>query len=104
MSTLETQKPPNYFRITWQSALAAGLCLGLPAGLSLWLIQQIYYSTVVESLINILQATGLYSIYILVISSITWSCLLGRISGYHQWWRIVAASARPDCLRRQISA
>jgi hypothetical protein len=95
MSTLELQKTFNYFRIAWQSALAAALCLGLPAGLLLWLIlfQQIHHSTEVESLIDILQANGLYSIYIVVISSMMWSYLLGRISGYHRWWWIMVASA-----------
>ena len=38
MSALEVQRPLNYFRIAWQSALAASLCLGLPAGLVFWLI------------------------------------------------------------------
>jgi hypothetical protein len=95
MSTLETQPSLNYFRVAWQSALAAGLCLGLPAGLSLWLIliQRLYHSTVVESLIAIFQTNGLYRIYIVVISSILWSYLLGRISGYGQWWWIAIASA-----------
>src|SRR6266498_1661118 len=95
MTTDAAQKPLNYFRVAWQSALAAALCLGLPAGLLLWLIlfQQIHHSTVVESLIDILQANGLYSIYIVVISSIMWSYLLGRISGYHPWGWIAVASA-----------
>src|SRR5258706_804625 len=85
----------NYFRIVWQSALAAGLCLGLPAGLLLWLIlfREISHSAVIELLINILNANGLYSIYIVVISSIMWSYLLGRISGYRPWWQIAVGSA-----------
>src|SRR6266540_6708672 len=95
MTTDAAQKPLNYFRIAWQSALAAALCLGLPAGLSLWLIlfQQIHHSALVELLIDMVQANGLYRIYILVISSMMWSYLLGRISGYHRWWWIAAASA-----------
>jgi len=95
MTNDAAQKPLNYFRVAWQSALAAGLCLGLPAGLSLWLIlfREINHSAWVELLIDILQANGLYSIYILVISSMIWSYLLGRISGYHPWWRIAVASA-----------
>jgi len=95
MTTDAAQKPLNYFRVAWLSALAAALCLGLPAGLLLWLIlfQQIHHSPVVKSLIDILQANGLYSIYIVVISSIIWSYLLGRISGYHPWWWIAVASA-----------
>jgi len=95
MSALGTQKPLNTFRVAWQSALAAGLCLGLPAGLLLWLIlfQQINHSTVVKPLVDILHANGLYSIFIVVVSSIVWSYLLGRISGYRSWWWIAVASA-----------
>jgi hypothetical protein len=95
MTTHATQKPINYFRVAWQSALAAALCLGLPAGLALWLIlfQQINHSTLVAALIAFLQVHGLYRIYILVLSSMIWSYLLGLISGYHPWWWIAAASA-----------
>src|SRR5215216_4092509 len=95
MSTLETQKFLNYFRIAWQSALAAALCIGLPAGLVLWLIlfQRINHFHFADPLINFLHANGLYSIYIVVISSMIWSYLLGRISGYRPWWWIAAASA-----------
>jgi voltage-gated potassium channel Kch len=92
---MENQNHWNIFRIAWQSALAAALSLGLPAGLSLWLIlfQQIYKSTVVESLSDFLQDHGLYRIYIVALSSILWSYMLGRISGYRPWWRIGTASA-----------
>jgi len=85
----------NYFRIAWQSALAAALSLGLPAGLSLWLIlvQQIYKSSVVDWLSGLFQAHGLYRIYKVAISSTLWGYFLGRISGYRRWWRIGAASA-----------
>src|SRR5215208_3530582 len=95
MSTFQQPRPLNYFRVAWQSALAAGLCLGLPAGLSLWLIllQRINHFHFADPLINFLHANGLYSIYIVVISSIIWSYLLGRISGYRHWWRIAVASA-----------
>jgi hypothetical protein len=96
MATQELQKPRDYFRIAWQSALAAGLCLGFPAGLLLWfiLLRQMNHSAVIEGLIGILQSHGLYSIYILVISSVLWSYLLGRISGYRAWWRIAVAWRR----------
>ena len=95
MSTLEAQKPLNYFRVAWQSALAAGLCLGLPAGLLLWLIlfQQVKHPAVIEPLVDFLHQDGLYSIYIVVIGSIVWSYLLGRISKYRPWWRIAATSS-----------
>jgi hypothetical protein len=86
MSTSLSQKPPDYLRVAWQSALAAALCLGLPAGLVLWLIllQRIYHFAVIESLVDFLHTNGLYSIYIVVVSSILWSYLLGRISGYRR--------------------
>jgi voltage-gated potassium channel Kch len=95
MIAMETQYRPNYFRIAWQSALAAALSLGLPAGLSLWLIllQQIYKSSAIESLNGFFQAHGLYRIYTVAISSILWGYLLGRISGYRPWWPIGVASA-----------
>jgi voltage-gated potassium channel Kch len=95
MTDLETPNPPNYFRIALQSALAAVLCLGLPAGLLLWLILAgaAGYFAVVKPLIDILHANGLYSIFIVVMSSIMWSYLLGRISGYRPWWQIALASA-----------
>jgi voltage-gated potassium channel Kch len=100
MTTHEVQESPDYFRIAWwriavASALAAGLCLGFPAGLLLWLIlfRQIHHLAVIEKLTDTLQSHGLYSIYILVISSMLWSYLLGRISGYRAWWRIAVASA-----------
>jgi hypothetical protein len=94
MTTHTAQEPLNYFRIAWQSALAAVLCLGLPAGLSLWLIllQQVYKSTIVEAMIGIFQAHGLYRIYLVALSSMLWSYLLGRISGYRPWWQIAVAS------------
>ena len=85
----------NYFRIALQSALAAALCLGLPAGLLLWLIiaGAAGYSTVVDQAIGILRVSGLRSIFVVVVGSVMWSYLLGRISGYRAWWRIALASA-----------
>src|SRR5215216_1392623 len=95
MSNPEIQKPLNYFRIAWQSALAAALCLGLPAGLLLWLIllQQYIHSTMIDHSVTSLQSHGLISIYILAACSLIWSFLLARISGYHPWWKIGIASA-----------
>src|ERR1041384_7225911 len=95
MSMLEAQKPLDTFRIAWQSALAAGLCLGLPAGLSLWLllIERTRHFAAIQSILDFLQVHGLYSIYFLVLSSILWSYLLGWISGYRSWWWIAVASA-----------
>lgn len=95
MTTPEDQTSPNYFRIAVQSALAAALCLGLPAGLLLWLIvaREAGYSAVVTPLIDILNVSGLISVFIVVITSVLWSYALGRISGYRPWWWIAVASA-----------
>jgi voltage-gated potassium channel Kch len=92
---MKNQNRLNYLRIGWQSALAAAFSLGLPAGLSLWLIlfQQIYRSSVVDWLSGFFQAHGLYRIYLVAISSILWGYFLGRISGYRRWWLIGVASA-----------
>ena len=92
---MEDQNRLNYFRIAWQSALASALSLGLPAGLSLWLIlfQQIYRSSVIDSWSGFFQAHGLYRVYTVAISSVLWGYLLGRISGYRRWRLIGVASA-----------
>lgn len=94
MSTLQQPKPLNYVRVAWQSALAAGLCLGLPAGLLLWLIlfQQIIHFPVIDQTVTFLQANGLISIFVLAVCSLMWSFLLGRISGYRPWWKIGIAT------------
>jgi hypothetical protein len=90
MTVLETQKPLDTLRIVWQSALAAALCLGLPAGLLLWLVlfQQFVHSTPIDQTVTILQTYGLISIFVLAGSSLLWSYWLGRISGYRPWWKI----------------
>ena len=89
------QKPFNYVRVAWQSALAAAFCLGLPAGLLLWLIlyRQIQPNVLIDRAITFLQANGLNQIIVLVICSLLWSFLLGRISGYRPWWNIGWATA-----------
>jgi hypothetical protein len=94
MSIRDDQKFLNYLLIALKSALAAGLCLGLPAGLLLWLIlaREAGYSVFVDPVIGILRVNGLRSIFVVVIGSLIWSCLLGRISGYRPWWRIAVAS------------
>jgi len=84
----------NSFRVAWQSALAAALFLGLPAGLLLWLIlfQQTYHSAVIEQSVTLLQADGINKIIVFAVSSLMWSFLLGRISGYRAWWKIGLAT------------
>jgi hypothetical protein len=95
MSNIEIQKPLNYFRIAFQCALAAALCLGLPAGLLLWLIliQQFIHASAIDQTVTLLQTHGLISIFILAICSILWGYWLARISGYHPWWKIGLATA-----------
>lgn len=94
MSTLQEQKSLNYFRIAWQSALAAGVCLGLPAGLVLWLIllHEVIHLAAIEKVTILLRTNGLNSIFILAICSLMWSYLLGRISHYRPWWKIGLAT------------
>jgi len=94
MTNLETPKPSNYLRIAWQSALAAGLCLGLPATLLFWLIlfQDMNHSTFFAPFVQLLQVNGLNKIILLMICSLLWSFLLGKISGYRRWWQIGLAT------------
>ncbi len=94
MTTPKPQRFPRYFRIAWQSAFAAAVFLGLPAGLLLWLIlfQDGNSSSSIKPFIELLQVNGLNKIFVLVIWSLGWSYLLGRISGYRSWWRIGLAT------------
>ncbi len=94
MIIMENQNHPNYFRIAWQSALAAGLCLGLPAGLLLWLVllQRIIHSTIIDQTVTLLQTYGLISIFILALCSLMWSFLLSKISDYRPWGKIGLAT------------
>ncbi len=50
---------PNYFRIAWQSALAAGLCLGLPIALMFWvlIVSKLVPSRSINSFLLLLQNT-----------------------------------------------
>jgi hypothetical protein len=84
----------NSLRIAWQSALAGALCLGLPAGLLLWLVllQRDYRSAVLDQAVTLLQAHGLNKIFVLAFCSLVWSFLLARISGYRPWWKIGIAT------------
>lgn len=85
----------NYLRIAVQSALAAALFLGFPSGLLLWLIlfREASQSAAIDPFVNILQAHGLNKIIVLMICSLGWSFLLGRISNYRAWWKIGLATA-----------
>jgi len=94
MTNPETQTSPNYFRVAWQSALAAGLFLGLPAGLLLWLIllRGGHPASAVDPVIEFLQVNGLNKIFLLTFCSLGWSVSLGRISGYRPVWHIGLAT------------
>jgi hypothetical protein len=84
----------SYFRIALQSALAAGLCLGLPAGLLFWLLlyQRTNSSAFIDQVVLILQTPALNKVILLAVCSLMWSYLLGRISGYRVWWHIGIAT------------
>ena len=88
-------QPPKYLRVALQSALAAALFLGFPAGLLWWLIlfREANPSAAADSFINILQANGINKIILLTVCSLGWSFSLGRISGYRAWWKIGLATA-----------
>src|SRR5215217_4676861 len=109
--------PFRYWRVAWQNALAAGLCLGLPTvlmfGIVIWvhaapsaskdqvlnLLQNTWYpfanehqpSTPVHDFLMVLQTYVTPETIILALGVLGWALLLSRISGYHSWWQIVAA-------------
>ena len=78
-----------------QGALAAGFCLGLPAGLLFWLL--VYYqlapSVPVYKVLTLVQ-DGFPQIAEIasIIGVVVWGILLGKISGYRQWWWLAAAT------------
>lgn len=90
----ETPQPLNHFRIALQSGFAAGLTLGLPAGLLFWLIllQEIYPNQVSEQIITFLQVNALNKVFVLVFCSLLWSYLLSKISKYKKWLQIALAT------------
>src|SRR5215217_5378963 len=109
--------PFRYSRVAWQSALAAGLCLGLPIALMFWvlivsrlapsgsinsflsLLQNTWYpfanenqpSTPVHDFLMVLQIYVIPDSIILSLGILGWALLFSRISGYRQWWRIFTA-------------
>ncbi|MCC6568517.1 MAG: hypothetical protein IT315_04710 [Anaerolineales bacterium] len=88
-------QPLKTLRVALQSALAAALFLGFPAGLLFWMIlfREAKPSAAVDSLITLLQANGINKILALTICSLGWSFSLGRIGGFHAWWKIGLATA-----------
>jgi len=104
MTIPEVQKSPDYFRIAWQSALAASLCLGLPAGLLFWLLvlQRLKPFGPVERLVTILQDNGIPEIIGVLIGAFGWGIILSRISRYRPWWWLVTASMLGVYLGRRL--
>lgn len=88
-------QPLNYPRVALQSALAAALFLGFPAGLLLWLIlfREAAQTASLDPIVKFLQDNGLNKIIVLMLCSFGWSFSLGRISGYRAWWKIGLATA-----------
>ena len=110
-------QPFRYLRVAWQSALAAGLCIGLPIALMFWvlIVSRLAPSRSIDSFLSLLQNTWyplaqengpptpihnflmMLQIYVtpasiaLSLGILGWTLLFSRISGYRQWWWILAA-------------
>src|SRR5215216_4678903 len=104
MSIETVRKPLNTFRIAWQSALAASICLGLPAGLVFWLVilQHLKPLPIVEKFTFILLQNERSDLIGALIGAFLWGILLSKISGYHKWWLLVAASTLGIYLGRRL--
>jgi hypothetical protein len=81
-------------KIALQSALAAGLCLGLPTGLFFWvlIIQTRAPSTPMERLLNFLREYAVPPVTLEMLGAFGWGVCLSKISGYRQWWWLSAAT------------
>lgn len=81
-------------KIALQSALAAGLCLGLPAGLFFWvlIVQKWAPSTPMERLLNFLREYAVPPVTLEMLGAFGWGVCLSKISGYRQWWWLSAAT------------
>ena len=81
-------------KIALQSALAAGLCFGLPAGLFFWvmIVQRWAPTTPGYNLLNFLQAHLVPPVILELLGAFCWGLCLSRISGYRQWWWLSVAT------------
>jgi len=81
-------------RVAIQSALAAGLCLGLPAGIFFWLIivQRWSPSTPIDHLVNFFQDYAVPPVILEMLGAFCWGLLLSKISGYSPWGWLSAAA------------
>ncbi len=86
--------PQSDLKIAVQSAFAAGLCLGLPAGLFFWLIivQRWGPSTQIDSLVKFFQDYVVPPVILEMLGALIWGLLLGKISRYRQWWWLSIAT------------
>ena len=95
--TYEPETPnhlyPSDLKIAVQSALAAGLCLGLPAGLFFWLIlvQRWVTSTPINQFVNFFQDYGVPPVILEMLGACGWGLFLSKISGYRPWWWLSVA-------------
>lgn len=111
-------QPFRYLRVAWQSALAAGLCLGLPIALMFWvlivsrlapsrsinrfldLLQNTWYPfaqengppTPIHNFLMTLQMHVTPPVLILALGVLGWGLLLSKISKYREWWWIATAT------------
>ena len=110
-------RPFSYLRVAWQSALATGLCLGLPLVLMFWMVvlASLVPSPSMNNILSLLQNTWypfanenqpsspihdflmwlqLYvtpGSMILSLGILSWTLLFSRIIGYRPWWHILVA-------------
>ena len=102
MKILEAPRRGESYRIAWQSALAASICLGLPAGLLFWLIllQRIMPSHPVERLVTFLQNNGVLEIIGMLFGAFGWGIILSQIRaiarGGGLLWQVCWASMLVD--------
>jgi hypothetical protein len=85
---------PSALKIALHSALAAGLCLGLPAGLFFWVIivQRWTPSAPMDGLLHFLQDYTVPPVILEMLGAFGWGLLLSKISGYRQWWWLSTAT------------
>lgn len=105
MSTSAVLKQPlDYFRIAWQSALAASLCLGLPAGLIFWvfILHRLEPLPGLKRFLTLLQNYERLEMIGALLGALVWGLALTRISGYRPWWRLALASMLGLYLGRRL--
>jgi hypothetical protein len=104
MSIATLRQPMNTFRVAWQSALAASLCLGFPASLVFWLaiLQHIKPLPIYQKFGMILLQYERSDVIVALVGAVIWGILLSRISGYDRWWFLIAASMLGIYLGRRL--